>query len=136
MNRNLLLTISSLLAILFGTFHLADDVVRGFEPGGLNNLIMGVALTVVWLFGTLVLGGRLSGYIIMLLGGLLASFIPYVHMSGKGVGAAGSVAGSSGQFFFVWTLFALGATGIFSVILSILGLWNLLSGGRRDADAA
>ena len=32
MNRNAILTITSLLSILFMTFHISDDVVRGFEP--------------------------------------------------------------------------------------------------------
>ena len=31
MKQNLLLTITSLLSILFMTFHLTDDIVRGFE---------------------------------------------------------------------------------------------------------
>jgi hypothetical protein len=32
---------------------------------------------------------------------------------------------SSGVFFWVWTLIALGVTAIFSVILSARGLWSL-----------
>jgi hypothetical protein len=39
MKQNLLLTIASLLSVLFMTFHLADDIVRGIEPGGLSDLI-------------------------------------------------------------------------------------------------
>ena len=31
-----MLTIASLLSILFFTFHLADDIVRGMEPGKLT----------------------------------------------------------------------------------------------------
>jgi hypothetical protein len=31
MQRSAMLTISSLLSILFMTFHLSDDIVRGFE---------------------------------------------------------------------------------------------------------
>jgi hypothetical protein len=31
MKNNLTLTIASLLSILFFTFHLTDDIVRGFE---------------------------------------------------------------------------------------------------------
>lgn len=54
------LTITSLLAIVLMTFHLTDDVVRGFEPGGLKNLI-GVLILVVWLYATLVLAGQRSG---------------------------------------------------------------------------
>ena len=54
MKRNVMLTIASLLSILFMTFHLTDDIVRGMEPGTLSNLIA-VPILVVWLYGTLVL---------------------------------------------------------------------------------
>ena len=125
MKHNLMLTITSLLSLLLLTFHLADDIVRGFEPGGLANLIGGVLISVVWLYATLVLAGRRSGYIIILLGSLLAMFVPYVHMKGKGVGVTSSVGHSSGHFFFVWTLLAIGVLGLFSAILSARGLWSL-----------
>ncbi len=46
-------------------------------------------------------------------------------MKGKGVGAASRLAGSSGHFFFVWTLIAIGVLGLFSAILSARGLWSL-----------
>ena len=133
MKHNLLLTIASLLSLLFLTFHLTDDIVRGFEPGGLSNLIMGVLISVVWLYGTLVLAGRRSGYVIILLGSLLSLFVPYIHMKGKGVGVASSIANSSGHFFFVWTLIALGVTALFSVILSAHGLWGLRRGQPRES---
>src|SRR5260370_34260447 len=55
MKHSVMLTISSLLLVLFLTFHLADDIVYGFEPGGLANLIVVVPFSVVWLYGTLVL---------------------------------------------------------------------------------
>jgi hypothetical protein len=106
-------------------FHLADDIVRGFEPGGISNLIMLVAISVVWLYGTLVLFERRSGYIIMLLLSLFSLVVPYIHMKGKGVGVTSRLANSSGHFFFVWTLFAIGVIGLFSVILSARGLWSL-----------
>jgi hypothetical protein len=38
MRHNVMLTIASLLSILFFTFHLTDDIVRGFEKGGVSNL--------------------------------------------------------------------------------------------------
>ena len=125
MKPNLMLTIASLLLILFLTFHIADDIVFGYEPGGLSNLVVTVLISVVWLYGTLVLAERRSGYIIIFLGSLLAMFVPYVHMKGKGVGAASRIAGSSGHFFFVWTLIAIGVLGLFSAILSARGLWSL-----------
>jgi hypothetical protein len=43
----------------------------------------------------------------------------------RGAGVGGEFAKSSGAFFFVWTLLALGVTGTFSVILSMYGLWSL-----------
>ncbi|MET0647491.1 MAG: hypothetical protein ABW208_12805 [Pyrinomonadaceae bacterium] len=131
MKHDVTLTITSLLLILFFTFHLADDIVRGFEPGGLSNLVGGVLISVVWLCGTLVLAGRRSGYAILLLGSLLGLAVPFIHMRGKGVGVASGIANSSGGFFFVWTLLALGVLGLFSAILSARGLWGLRRGQSR-----
>ena len=37
MKSNVMLTIASLLSILFFTFHLADDIARGMEPGKLTS---------------------------------------------------------------------------------------------------
>ena len=126
MKHNILLVIASVLSILFMTFHLTDDIVRGMEPGTLFDLIA-VPILVVWLYGTLVLAERRSGYIIILIGSLLGMVVPVVHMMGKGVGVGGNIAKSSGAFFFVWTLLALGVTTLFSVILSVRGLWSLQS---------
>jgi hypothetical protein len=120
-----MLTIASLLSVLFLTFHLADDIVRGYEPGGLSNLAGVVLISVIWLFGILVLAERRSGYIIMLLASLFSLVVPLVHMRGKGVGIASRLANTSGHFFFVWTLIAIGVIGVFSVILSARGLWSL-----------
>ena len=120
----------SLLSILFLTFHLADDIVRGFEKGGVSNLTA-VPICVVWLYGTLVLAGRRSGYIIILLGSLLGLVVPVIHMKGKGVGVASSIANSTGGFFFVWTLIAIGVTALFSIVLSLRGLWRLPWRRRR-----
>ena len=133
MKHSVILTIASLLSILFFTLHLADDIVRGMEPGGLSNLIGGVLISVVWLYGTLVLAERRAGYIILLLGSLLGLAIPFIHMRGQGVGVASGIANSSGGFFFVWTLIALGVTALFSVILSARGLWSLLKAKRATA---
>jgi len=126
MKQNVMLTITSLLTFLLLTFHLAGDIVYGWEPGGLANLITVVLVSGVWLYGTILLAGRRSGYIIILLGSLLGLFVPYVHMSGaKGVGVASRLAGHQGHFFFVWTLLAIGVLSLFSVILSVRGLWSL-----------
>jgi hypothetical protein len=123
MKQNLMLTVSSLLAILFMTLHLADDIVRGFEPGGFKN-VQTVLTVAVWLYGTLALAGRRSGYVIMLLGSLLGSVVPLAHMRGAGF-VGGRIANSSGRFFWVWTLLALGVTAVFSLVLSARALRSL-----------
>lgn len=128
MKDNVQLTIASLLSILFLTFHLADDIVRGYEKGGLSNLLA-VPIVVLWLYGILVLAGRRSGFVINLLLSLFALFVPYIHMKGKGVGLASRVAGSSGAFFFVWILLAISVTAAFSIVLSVRGLWRLRRSG-------
>jgi hypothetical protein len=130
MKRSVMLTITSLLSILLMTFHLSEDVVRGFDPGGLNN-INGVLLMVVWLYGATVLAGRRSGYIIILLGSLLGSLVPVIHMLGAGL-VGGRIANSSRMVFWVWSLIALQVTAIFSVILSVLGLWSFPWRRRRQ----
>ena len=131
MKQSVMLTITSLLSILFLTLHTTDDIVRGMEPGTLFDLII-VPILAVWLYGTLVLAERRSGYIIILLGSLLGLVVPVVHMKGAGVG--GALAKSSGAFFFIWTLLALGVTALFSVILSVRGLLEHLP-RRTDAQA-
>jgi hypothetical protein len=126
LKQNLLLTVASLLSILFFTFHLTDDIVRGFEPGGFSNLTA-VPIIVVWLYGTLVLAGRRSGYVIVLVLSFLSLGILFLHTRGAGL-VGGRIANSSGIFFWVFTLLALGVTSLFSVVLSARGLWGLRRG--------
>jgi hypothetical protein len=128
MKQNVMLVIASLLSVLLMTLHMTDDIVRGMEPGTLFDLII-VPVLVVWLFGALVLPGRPLGYFFILLASLLVLVVPVIHM--KGVGVGGTIARSDGAFFFIWSLFALGVTALFSVILSARGLWDHLL-QRRD----
>ena len=79
----------------------------------------------VFLYGTLVLAERRSGYVIMLLVGLFAAGMPVIHMRGAHYG---EIARSAGGFFFVWTLWALGGLGGFTFILAARGLWSLRRG--------
>ena len=120
-----LLTITSLLSILLMTLHITDDIVRGISPPAADNIVA-VVIFVVWLLGTLVLADRRSGYVIQLLGGLFAAAMPVLHMTGSRYPA---IATSSGGFFFIWTLIAVGVTGTFSVILSARALWLGVSRG-------
>ena len=96
---------------------------------GIN--LTAVPICVVWLYGTLVLAERRSGYVIMLLASLLSLVIPVLHMMGKGVMHGSRVANSSGAFFFIWTLIAVGVTALFSAVLSVRGLWSLRRGWSR-----
>ena len=51
-------------------------------------------------------------------------------MRGAGL-VGGRIVNSSGIFFWVWTLIALGVTSTFSIILSARGLWGLQRGQSR-----
>jgi hypothetical protein len=130
MKHGAMLTAASLLSVVLFTFHVADDIVRGMEPGTVSNL-PAVPICAVWLYGTLVLAERRSGHVIMLLGALLGMAVPVLHMMGSGVGAGGPIASSGGAFFFVWTLLALGVAALFSLVLSARGLWSLTLGRSR-----
>jgi hypothetical protein len=122
MKDNITLTITSLLSILLMSFHIADDIVRGFEPGGLKN-IQTILTIFVYFYGTVALAGRRSGYIIILLGSILGCLVSVAHMRGAGL-VGGRIANSSGKFFWVWTVLALGVTALFSVVLSARALWR------------
>lgn len=123
MKRNDMLTITSLLSILLLTLHVTDDIVRGISKAEPSNIAL--AVLVVLLYGTLVLAERRLGYVTMLLVGIFAAGMPVIHM--RGVHYA-EIAKSPGGFFFVWTLWALGALGGFTFILSVQGLWSLRRG--------
>jgi len=126
MKENVLLTSASLLSILLVTLHLTSDTVHAQvgtgEAGG--STLIAVPILVVWLYGTLLLGERRSGYIIMLVGSIIAIAIPVVHVMGAGGVFRGQIARSSPAFLFVWTLHALTVTGMFSLILAVRGLWT------------
>jgi hypothetical protein len=109
------------MSILLFELHMTSDIMYGFEQGGRQDLIGATVICLVWLCGTLLLAERPSGYIITLLGAILAVGVPYLHMGGAGVG--GEFARTrSAAFFFIWTLLMLGLTGAFSLVLSLRGL--------------
>lgn len=127
MKRDLTLTIMSLLSILFVTFHLAQDTLhaRAGSPEAGGSTIVAVPILVIWLYGTLVLAGRRSGYVIMLVGSILAMLMPVFHVIGPRGIFTGEFAKYSGAFLFFWTFLVLGITGMLSFILSVEGLWRL-----------
>ena len=126
MKPGVMLTVASLLSVLLIMFHLTDDVL--LQAVGSVKYPIPVVIFVVWLYGTLMLRDRASGHIIMLLGGLIAAAMIVVH-------SKDFVVRKSGGFFFVWTLFALSATGWFTTILSARGLWLILRSRRAGPPA-
>jgi hypothetical protein len=127
MKPSVLLTVASLLSLLLIMFHLTDDVLLQAE--GAVRYPIPVVVFVLWLYGTLMLPNRTSGYIIMLLGGLIAAGMIVIH-------SKGGVVHKSGGFFFVWTMFALSATGWFTAILSARGLWLTFRARRSGLPAS
>jgi hypothetical protein len=125
MKHRITLTVTSLLSILLFSLHWAHEIARGTEPGTLAG-VGGLLILAVWLCGTLVFAERRAGMVIVLLGAILASGVPVLHMRGAGL-VGGRIAGASGiseTYFWVWTNIALGATGMLSVVLSVRALWN------------
>jgi hypothetical protein len=133
MKPNFMLIIASLLSIFLMTLHLTSDTIhaRVGTPEAGGSTLVGVPVLVLWLYGTLLLAERRSGHIVMLVGSLLAAGMPVIHVMGAGGVFRGQIARSSPAFLFVWTLHALGVTGLFSLILSARGLWSLRRGQPR-----
>jgi len=125
MNHRITLTISSLLSILFFSLHWADEVARGLEPGTMSGF-GGLVILAVWLSATLVFADKRWGLVLILLGAILASGVPVLHMQGAGLagGRVATAAGAGGKFFWVWTNIALGASGMLSLVLSARALWR------------
>lgn len=124
MNNNGLLKTTALLSLLLLTLHVTDDIVRGISKAESSNVAL--VVLVALLYGTLVLAERRWGHVIMFLVGLLAASTPVMHMRGAHYP---EIAASPGGFFFVWTLWALGALGGVTMILSVQGLWRLRRAG-------
>jgi len=123
MKPSVMLTIASLLTLLLVMFHLTDDVL--LQPDGAVAFPIPVLIFVVWICGTFLLSDRVLGYVIMLLGGLAGAAMIVMH-------SKGGIVPRNGGFFFVWTLFALSATGWFTAILSARGLWLKLRARRSS----
>jgi hypothetical protein len=123
MKPSAILVVTSLLSILLLTLHVTDDIVRGISKAEPSNIAL--VVLVVFLYGPLVLAERRSGHVIMLLVGFFAAAMPVIHMRGTHYA---EIARSTGGYFFVWTLWALGGLGGFTFILSAQRLWSLRRG--------
>jgi hypothetical protein len=124
MKQNDLLSVTSILSVFLLTLHISQDIVFGFDRGGLNQLV-GVAILLVVVCGAVLLRERTSGKVIMLLGGAIAAAMLPLHMRN---GLRPEFLEKGGALLFVWTLYLLGVTGTFSVVLAVQALR-----GRRVA---
>ncbi len=120
-DRTLLVT--NVLAIVLVILHTSDDIVRGFEPGGLKH-IQTILTMGLWLYGTLALSDRRSGYVLMLLGSMLGVLVSIAHMLGKGL-VGGRIANTDGMLLWVFTPPILGVIASASVVLAAQGLWSV-----------
>ena len=117
MKQNISLTVSSLIVAVLFTVHLAHDFIYGIDAMTQAGTFTFLLIMIVSLYGTLELAGRRSGYAIMLLLGILGMGLPVLHIVGGPRSAARG-------FFFVWTLLALGAAGVFSAVVAGRELWR------------
>lgn len=121
MKRNTVLIVASLLSLLLFEIHVTDDMVRGLDHLSPWNII-GELIAALWLYGALVLGQRLSGHIIMLLGGIVAAAIPILHLRGTHLDA---LAASPGAYRFILTLYVIGPIGVLCIVLAVQGMWSM-----------
>lgn len=130
MKHQLTLIVSSLVSILFMSFHMTQDTLHAHlgnpEAGG--STLVTVPILVVWLYGTLFLAERRSGLIIMLVGSILAMGMPIFHVRPSTGFFTGEMSHYSGAFLFFWGFFVLGVSGMLSFVLAVRALW----GFRRD----
>jgi hypothetical protein len=118
MKQSDLLSVTSILSVLLLALHISQDIVFGFDRGGLNQLV-GVAILLVVVCGAMLLRARRSGQVIMLLGGVMAVAMMPMHMRN---GLRPELLEKSGALLFVWTIYILGVNGAFSVVLGIQAL--------------
>lgn len=118
MKHNDLLSWTSIISVLLLALHISQDIVFGFDRAGLNHLV-GVAILLVVVCGAVLLRERVSGKVIMLLGGVVAVGMLPLHMRH---GMRPEFLAKSGALLFIWTLYVLGVIGALSVILAIQAL--------------
>jgi hypothetical protein len=125
--QSTILTVTSLLSILFLSIHLTSDFLHDAGELSLPTLLVSALVLTVLLWGTLVRAERRSGHVIMLFGSLFALAMPALHLR-RARGVADALARPDASSF-VWILLALGVTGLFSAALSVRGLVRLQRGG-------
>ena len=123
MSHNRTLTVVSLVSIVLLALHLTGDFVIGLDRGAASPVA--AIILIVYMCGTLVLGGTRWGLVIMFLGGLMGAGMPFIHMRGRGITEAIGAAPIGPSF--ICALFLVGATGSAAVILALQELWRTRS---------
>ena len=113
-----LLSVTSILSVFLLALHISQDIVFGMDRAGLNHLV-GVAILLIIVCGAVLLRERKSGQVIMLLGGVMAAGMLPLHMRN---GLRPEFLEKGGALLFIWTLYVLGVSGTFSIILAVLAL--------------
>ena len=123
MKQNLTLTVFAMLSLVLSLIHIAQDTM--FDKAGVDRIGVTIILAIMigYLVGVVMLAGRRSGYVIMLLGGLGSAYMPYLHSMGP--------IGTAKGFDFILVLFAMGVTGVFSALLAGIELYRSL-GARPE----
>ena len=116
LKQPLTLTVASFLSALLFPVHLAHDFIYRLDDMTRWQTFTYLGIMLVLLYGTLELRGRRAGYVIMLLGGIFAMGMPVLHV-------VGSARSAERGFWFVWTLLAMGATGVYTFALAARELW-------------
>ena len=122
------LTVLSVLSIFLVVLDVSEDIVRGYEPGGLKH-IQTILTLGLWLYATVAIAeGRLK-YTLMLLGNLLGVVVSLAHMRGAGL-VGGRIADSDGKLLWVLAVLTLGVAASVAAALSARGLWTTRSAAR------
>ena len=116
MKQNPTLTAFAFLSLVLSLVHIAQDTM--FDKAGVDHTGVAIILTImlVYLYAITELAGTRAGYVVMILGGLGAAYMPFLHSLGP--------IGTAKGFDFILVLFAMGVTGVFSAILARKGLWR------------
>ena len=124
MKHHVAVSITSLILSLLLILHVADDIARGLDTAR-PLVIVALLLLSVWMYAALFLAGRRSGHILLILQAILGVGICVLHVTGRHIN---EIARTSGGFFFLSTLFVIGAAGFLAFILCVQGI---VSGLRR-----
>ena len=133
MKQNRILVVMSLLQIVFLMLHLTDDTLRAKAgtPEAMGSTFIAVPILVLWLYATLLLVERRSGLVLILVLSVFSVGMPAIHMMGT-YGVAGNK--PDGAFGFVFGLFVLAVTGLFSALLAADGLRSPRAGRENGTD--